>query len=352
MTLLLGACGSGSTPSATPTSSRDLLSFSSASLGTAYVGEVYSGSVSPLGGTGPYSVRLVSGSLPKGLTFTGGASGTISGTPTDAGSATFTLEVSDANLSVKTQTFNLSVAELPPLDFVPVLPNGEIRGETRIPLNLMGPRGVRAARYTWVLPDTAQVTKVESLGGLPAGRPLIFWKQTGHTLVLDFGFRLTPKNASQVAMISLKPANDQPLTLGAVTSGTTSFLLAQDGAGKVLREVKPAAPAQAEGSGSAAQPAGTPGSAPASSDTPPPTTAAPGAPQSSGTTDQGGSAAPADASGTDQASPDDTTDVTDPADDTSTEDTQDEAAPDDSTTNDSSTDPATPSEPAPAGDGK
>ncbi|GAA4019516.1 Ig domain-containing protein [Deinococcus rubellus] len=238
-TLLLSACGSGSTPSATPTSSRDLLGFSSASLGTAYVGESYSGSVAPLGGTGPYSVRLTSGTLPDGLKFSGGSSASISGTPTATGSATFSLEVVDANLSVKSQTFNLSVAELPPLDFVPKLPGGELRGETRIPLNVQGPRGVRAAHFTWVLPDNAQVTGVQSLGGTDAGRPIVFWKQSGHNLILDFGFRLPPKNASQVAMISLKPSNNQPLTLVPVASGSTSFVLALDGAGKVLREVKP-----------------------------------------------------------------------------------------------------------------
>ncbi|WP_237724600.1 Ig domain-containing protein [Deinococcus alpinitundrae] len=262
-TLLLSACGSGSTPSATSTSSRDLLSFSSASLGTAYVGETYSGTVAPLGGTGPYSVRLTSGTLPDGLKFSGGGSATITGTPTATGSATFTLEVSDANLSVKSQTFNLSVAELPPLDFVPKLPGGELRGETRIPLNVQGPRGVRAARFTWVLPDNAQVTGVQSLGGTDAGRPIVFWKQSGHTLVLDFGFRLTPKNASQVAMISLKPSNNQPLTLGVVASGSTSFVLAQDGAGKVVREVKPQ-PAPGSPSTDAATPTSPPGTGSAS----------------------------------------------------------------------------------------
>lgn len=314
-TLLLSACGSGSTPSATPTSSRDLLSFSSASLGTAYVGETYSGTVAPLGGTGPYSVRLTSGALPDGLKFSGGGSASISGTPTATGSATFTLEVSDANLSVKSQTFNLSVAELPPLDFVPKLPGGELRGETRIPLNVQGPRGVRAARFTWVLPDNAQVTGVQSLGGTDAGRPIVFWKQSGHTLVLDFGFRLTPKNASQVAMISLKPSNNQPLMLGAVASGSTSFVLAQDAAGKVLREVKPqpapsspptdaatptAPPAAPPGANSASTPAN---SDPANSDPANPTPVKPAAEQP--TTDQSGAdkAAPAVPVPADKAGP-------------------------------------------------
>ncbi len=330
-TLLLSACGSGSTPSATPTSSRDLLSFSSASLGTAYVGEMYSGTVAPLGGTGPYSVRLVSGALPDGLKFSGGGSASITGTPTATGSATFTLEVSDANLSVKSQSFNLSVAELPPLDFVPKLPGGELRGETRIPLNVQGPRGVRAARFTWVLPDNAQVTGVQSLGGTEAGRPILFWKQSGHTLVLDFGFRLTPKNASQVAMISLKPSDNQPLTLGAVASGSTSFVLAQDGTGKVLREVKP-------------QPA--PGSLPANAAT---STAQPGA--SSAPTPAGGSPTSSDPASSDKANPT----PAQPAEPSTTDQTGTDKA-DPATPAPGNTDPVTPdpAQPAPTtpGDGK
>ncbi len=348
--LLLSACGGSSTPSATPTSSRELLSFSSASLGTAYVGESYSGTIAPLGGTGPYSVRLVSGTLPSGLKFSGGNSGTISGTPSAVGSSTFTLEVSDANLSVKTQVFNVSVAELPPLDFVPTLPNGEVRGETRIPLTLMGPRGVRAARFSWVLPDNAQVIKVVTTGSNEAGRPLLFWKQSGHTLMLDFGFRLTPKNGVQVALISLKPLNDKPVSLGSVTSGSTSFLLAQDGAGKVLREVKPAPPTPAaspapSGVPAGANPTGSAESAsPATTDPDKTDSAGADAPKKDAVPVPANTAGPAtqeasgDSSGSEDADADPATDEA-PTDDTVT----DEAA------NPPTTEPAPPT---PSGEGK
>ena len=261
--LLLGACGSTTGSSVTPTSSSDLLSFSSAGLGQAYVGESYTGVLAPSGGIGPYSVRLVSGKLPAGLSFTGGGSGTVSGTPTAAGNASFTLEVSDANLSVRTQAFNLQVVELPPLDFSLSLPQGELRGATRLPLKVVGPRGVRAARYTWVLPGNLKVTGIKAEGTLASGRPLLFWKQSAGKLTLDFGFRLAPKNGAQVAMISVVPIKGA-VTILPVSSGSNSFVLAQDAAGKLLREVKPGGTTPATNT-----PAASP-TAPGTPDTPPP----------------------------------------------------------------------------------
>jgi Putative Ig domain len=277
VSLLLSACGSGA-GTGTPTSSRELLSFSSAALGNAYVGEAFTAAVSPIGGTSPYTVRLAGGALPAGLKFTGGASASISGTPSAVGSATFSLEVSDANLSVKTQSFTLAVTDLPPLDFALALPTGEVRGETRLPLSVQGPRGVRAARYTWVMPENARVTKVQSESGTEAGRPVVFWKQNGRNLILDFGFRLAPKNGAQVAMISVRPMNDKPMTLAAA-SGTTTFVLAQDGAGKVLREVKLPAPAPkvADPKPADAKPA-DPKTAPVAPSSTPPVTVTPSAP--------------------------------------------------------------------------
>src|SRR5207249_90934 len=53
----------------------------------------YSVTLQATGGTLPYTWSVSSGQLPAGLTL--GASGTISGTPTTAGLATFTIQVAD-----------------------------------------------------------------------------------------------------------------------------------------------------------------------------------------------------------------------------------------------------------------
>lgn len=66
-----------------------------ASLPAATVGSSYSGSITASGGTAPYSYALNSGALPAGLTLA--ANGTLSGTPTQGGSFSFTVTATDAS---------------------------------------------------------------------------------------------------------------------------------------------------------------------------------------------------------------------------------------------------------------
>lgn len=55
----------------------------------------YSSTIAGSGGTAPYTFTLVAGTLPAGLTLS--TAGVLSGTPTTAGSSTFTLRGTDAN---------------------------------------------------------------------------------------------------------------------------------------------------------------------------------------------------------------------------------------------------------------
>ena len=66
----------------------------------------YLQTLSVAGGISPYSFSVVSGSLPAGLTLS--ASGTISGTPTTPGIATFAVRVTDSASKQGTQTFTLT----------------------------------------------------------------------------------------------------------------------------------------------------------------------------------------------------------------------------------------------------
>jgi uncharacterized repeat protein (TIGR01451 family) len=71
------------------------------------VGIAYSTSLTATGGTTPYAWSVNSGTLPAGLTLS--AAGVLSGTPTTAGSSTFTVNVIDANNGVATASITLVI---------------------------------------------------------------------------------------------------------------------------------------------------------------------------------------------------------------------------------------------------
>lgn len=74
------------------------------------VGIAYSETLNAAGGTSPYSFSLASGSLPPGLSLS--SSGVISGTPTSAGTYTFSVTVTDSAspANSNTQTFQIIVS--------------------------------------------------------------------------------------------------------------------------------------------------------------------------------------------------------------------------------------------------
>lgn len=107
---LLGGCtGNVTTPGET-------LRLLANALPAAYVSEPYDQAFQAVGGLRPYEFKLAEGALPPGLELQGGA---LRGTPTETGDFTFTVQVSDANLSTTVQRYTLSVSQVPPptLDF-------------------------------------------------------------------------------------------------------------------------------------------------------------------------------------------------------------------------------------------
>lgn len=78
----------------------------SSALGYAVVNVAYSNTLTIQGGTSPYVLTVVNGSLPPGISLSGL---TLSGTPTSEGVFNFTLQVTDANGSSTTQSCQLPV---------------------------------------------------------------------------------------------------------------------------------------------------------------------------------------------------------------------------------------------------
>ncbi|HYL84191.1 MAG TPA: immunoglobulin domain-containing protein, partial [Candidatus Angelobacter sp.] len=84
------------------------LQVSTAQLPGGFVAGGYSSTLAATGGSTPYSWSLLSGSLPNGLTLNAG--GVISGTPSLAGSFSFTVQVKDASSTTASRNFSINIA--------------------------------------------------------------------------------------------------------------------------------------------------------------------------------------------------------------------------------------------------
>ncbi len=69
------------------------------------MGVPYSQTIAGSGGTSPYTFGVTSGALPPGLTLT--AAGLLSGTPTSAGTSTFTIRGTDAAGCAQTISYSI-----------------------------------------------------------------------------------------------------------------------------------------------------------------------------------------------------------------------------------------------------
>jgi CHRD domain/Putative Ig domain len=126
-------------------------------LPTGFLGSAYSQTLAASGGTSPYTWSVTAGALPAGLTLSSG--GVLSGTPTAAGTANFTVTVSGGPASFSSQDFSLSI--LPkPLDFTSALRVGHV---------------VDAARF-------ATQFVVTNLDSAPASFQFRFWGNDGSAL--------------------------------------------------------------------------------------------------------------------------------------------------------------------------
>ena len=91
----------------TPPPSTLVPLISTTSLANGVVGSAYSQTLTAAGGTTPYTWAVASGTLPAGLNLS--AAGVVSGTPTAAGSSSFTVRVTDSASPAATATQALSI---------------------------------------------------------------------------------------------------------------------------------------------------------------------------------------------------------------------------------------------------
>jgi hypothetical protein len=104
-----GAVTSGNATLTVTAASTSALSITTSSLPGGIVQSAYAATLQASGGKTPYAWSVASGQLPAGLALSA-TTGTISGTPTAAGSSSFTVSVHDANGSDASASLSLTVS--------------------------------------------------------------------------------------------------------------------------------------------------------------------------------------------------------------------------------------------------
>jgi len=136
---------------------NSVLTVTTASLPVGSTGVPYSQALAAAGGTAPFSWSIITGSLPQGLNLSGA---TITGTPTAAGTANFTVRVADSSSPQQTAQSALSISVGVPLAIT-----------SSSPL----PNGAAGLAYSQTLTasgGTAPLTWAVTAGTLPSGLTL------------------------------------------------------------------------------------------------------------------------------------------------------------------------------------
>ena len=131
-------------------------SITTASVPNGEVSIAYSKTLAATAGTPPYTWSISAGALPGGLSLSA-STGIISGTPTTAGSFSFTVKVTDSIGGTGTKAFSLTIQPLPTITTAS-LANGQVN--IAYSQTLAGTGGTTP--YTWSI----------SAGALPAGLSL------------------------------------------------------------------------------------------------------------------------------------------------------------------------------------
>ncbi len=158
-----------------------------------FINEEYSANILAIGGLTPYHFELSKGKLPEGLNLQGG---TIRGIATKEGSYSFTITVSDANLSKTFYDYTLNVVVPPPAELSLNIPLTEVQRTVTIRAEIKNARSLQAFRtnISWdgelfeIIPDSLRV-KNESFA--------ILSKLDGSNLEVDIAILGTSLNGDR-----------------------------------------------------------------------------------------------------------------------------------------------------------
>jgi hypothetical protein len=179
----------------------DPLAFYQNALPTGIVGQSYTAMISASGGTGTLTYSLASGSLPPGLPFSvnpNNTGTTITGTPTSAGSFTFSVQVMDQTSPPQQKTASFTIIIANPLVITTAsLPDGNVGTPYSAQLASIG--GVGPIQWSaYSLPAGLSLSSTGLISGTPTSAgpsfPLVYANDMGSVpsgLGTSVSFQLT-----------------------------------------------------------------------------------------------------------------------------------------------------------------
>ncbi len=153
------------------------LTITTASLPNGTVGQSYNRPVQATGGTPPLTWNIVAGAgtLPLGLNLDS-ATGVISGTPTTAGTSSFTVRVADAAGQADTRALLITISPVPPPQNPPnittsTLPAGTVGAPYSQPVQVTGGTGALTWSIVGGTGTLPQNLNLNPINGVIAGTP-------------------------------------------------------------------------------------------------------------------------------------------------------------------------------------
>jgi hypothetical protein len=195
----------------------------------------YNGTLTASAGTAPFVFAVAAGGLPTGLSLTSG--GVLSGTPTVAGTFTFTVGVTDANGCTGSRGYSVQIFAIPVavtnLASQQVLSGNDTDGTTKITITFTLPPG--AASVEVYRAGFGHYPEYDDAGGAvpatpsyPPGAPWVLTTvtasgQSDETAARDFYYCVvfTKNAAGGVSAVSNKTAGSLNYHLGDVSNGFT-----------------------------------------------------------------------------------------------------------------------------------
>jgi hypothetical protein len=188
--------------------------FTTTTLPPGTVGQPYNQPVQVTGGTGALTWSVIGGALPAGLNLNS-ANGTISGTPTAAGTSSFTLRVQDAGGLSDVQALSITINPAAPPDIVTTtLPAGTLGQPYNQTLQAIGGTGAR----TWsvVAGTLPQGLSLDQTAGVISGTPTAPGPSSFTVQVQDAAGQAD----TQALLIVINLANPPNITTTSLQGGT------------------------------------------------------------------------------------------------------------------------------------